>query len=111
MYAHKVFTKVSPNAARVTYPLVSDRNQAISRAYRVLDSKGGYAMRGTVIISPEGIIKARSIYPPEVGRNAFEILRLIQGLQHNQQTGQGIPANWVSGQAAITPDQGLIGEV
>jgi NADH-dependent peroxiredoxin subunit C len=111
VYAHKVFTKFSPNAARVQYPLVSDRNQMISRAYRVLNPNAGAAMRGTVIIDPQGVIKAKFVYPPEVGRNAFEILRLLQGLRYNLETGQGVPANWVSGQAGIVPDTGMIGEV
>jgi peroxiredoxin (alkyl hydroperoxide reductase subunit C) len=73
----------------------------ISRAYRVLDENGGVSFRATVIIDPEGTIVSKSIYPREVGRNTYEILRLIQGIQYGRETGLGIPANWIPGQPGI----------
>lgn len=111
VYAHKVFKDISPSVRNVQYPLVSDRNQQISRAYRVFDETAGVALRGTVIIDPEGIIIAKLIYPREVGRNTHEILRLLQAIQYGRQTGLGVPANWVPGMTGIqrrTEDIGRI---
>ncbi|PLR76919.1 alkyl hydroperoxide reductase [Bacillus sp. V3-13] len=101
VYAHKVFRETSASLRNVSYPLVSDRTQEISRAYRVLDEQTGASFRATFIISPEQIIFSKHIYPKEVGRNVPEIVRLIQGIQFTQQTGQGVPANWVPGNKGI----------
>ncbi len=111
VYSHKVFTEVSPAASKVNYPLVSDRNHHISRAYRVLNEHSGATYRGTVIVDPEGIIVTKMVYPVEVGRNVYEILRLIQGLQYSEKTGQGIPANWVPGQPGIVRNTMYIGRI
>ena len=111
VYAHKVFTEVSPAASKVNYPLVSDRNHRISRDYRVLNEEAGATYRGTVIINPEGVIVSKMMYPVEVGRNAFEILRLMQALQYNQKTGEAVPANWVPGQPGIARRSRYIGRV
>ncbi len=111
VYAHKVFTEVSPAASKVTYPLVSDRNHRISRDYRVLNEEAGATYRGTVIVNPEGVIVSKMTYPVKVGRNAFEILRLMQALQYNQKTGEAVPANWIPGQTGIPPRSRYIGRV
>lgn len=93
------------------FPLLSDRNHRISRAYRVLDEASGVAYRATVIVDPEGTIVSKLIYPREVGRNTYEILRLLQGIQFGRQTNLGVPANWVPGMLGIerrTEDIGRI---
>lgn len=93
------------------YPLLSDRNHFISRAYRVLDNDAGTAFRATVIVNPEGIISAKLVYPLEVGRNTYEILRLLQGIQYGKQTGLGVPANWVPGMQGISRRTEDIGKI
>lgn len=111
IYSHKVFTEISPSAAKVTFPLLSDRTHQISKAYRVLNEKTGAALRATIIIDPEGIIAARFVNPLEVGRNVYEILRVIQGIQYSRRTGEGIPANWAAGQPGIIRDPKYIGRI
>ncbi len=97
-----MFTEVSPSAAKIQYPLISDRNHQISKSYRVLQEQSGTALRGTVIIDPVGMIMSKMVYPTEVGRNSFELLRLIQALQYNKVTGKVVPANWMPGQEGIS---------
>lgn len=111
IYAHKVFTEISPSARTVQFPLLSDRNQQISRAYRVLDETSGAAFRATIFVDPEGIIASKIIYPKEVGRNAYELLRLMQGIQYGRQTGLGVPANWVPGMPGIQRDFSKVGTI
>lgn len=101
IYAHKVFKDISPSARQVPFPLLSDRNQRISRAYRVLDPSSGASFRATILVNPEGVIKAKLIYPPEVGRSADEILRILQGQQFARGTGLGVPAGWTPGMPGI----------
>jgi len=111
VYAHKVFTEVSPSAAKVNFPLVSDRTHEISKAYRVLNEHTGATFRATVIIDPEGTIVTKMVYPLEVGRNVYEILRVIQGVQYARRTQEGVPANWVPGQPGIVRDPKYIGRI
>jgi peroxiredoxin (alkyl hydroperoxide reductase subunit C) len=111
VYSHKVFTEVSPSLSNVTYPLVSDRTHKISMAYRVLNANAGTTYRATIIINPEGTIETKLVNPLEVGRNIHEILRLIQALQHNRITGEGVPANWTPGQRGIMRNPQYIGRI
>jgi NADH-dependent peroxiredoxin subunit C len=111
VYSHKVFTEVSPSAAKVNFPLLSDRTHQISKAYRTLNPKTGATFRVTTIVDPEGIIVTKLVNPLEVGRNVYEILRLLQAIQYGRQTGEGIPANWVPGQQGIKRDPNLIGKI
>jgi NADH-dependent peroxiredoxin subunit C len=111
VYSHKVFTDVSPSAQKVQYPLISDRNQRISKAYRVLDPKIGASFRATIFIDPEGIIVAKLVYPREVGRNIPELVRLLQGIQYGRKTGTGVPANWLPGMPGIKRDFSKVGTI
>ncbi len=111
VFSHKVFTETSSLVKNVTYPLLSDRTHKISRAYRVLNEKVGAAYRATIIINPEGIIELRNVYPLEVGRNIFEIIRVLQGIQYERETGEVVPANWVPGQRWISRDSRYIGKI
>lgn len=103
--------ETSPSLKNVTYPLVSDRNQEISRAYRVLNEESGAAFRASFFIDPEQIILAKFIYPREVGRNLGEHIRLLKGLQYAKKTGEGLPANWVPGEPGIVRDPQKIGHI
>jgi alkyl hydroperoxide reductase subunit AhpC len=111
VYSHKVFTEVSPSASKVMFPILSDRSHKISKAYRVLNEKTGTTFRATIIIDPEGIIVTKFVYPLEVGRNVYEILRVIQGIQYGRRTGEGIPANWIPGKPGIIRDPKYIGRI
>lgn len=44
------------------------------------NEKTGAPFRATIIIDPEGTIVSKFVNPPEVGRNVYEILRVIQGI-------------------------------
>ncbi len=111
VYSHKVFTEVSPSASKIVFPLISDRNHKISKAYHVLNERTGATFRATIIIDPDGMISSRWINPPEMGRNIFEIVRILQGIQFARQTGTGIPANWLPNQSGIKKDPDLIGKI
>lgn len=111
VYAHKVFAEISPSARLVQYPLLSDRSHEISRKYGVLREELGFTFRATFIIAPGGEIKYTCLYPPEVGRNVEEILRVIQGLQFEEATGLGVPAGWQPGDPGIKRDFNLVGSI
>lgn len=111
VYAHKVFANISPSARKVTYPLISDRSQQICRSYGVLREELGFSYRATFIIAPGGEVKYVCLYPPEVGRDVGEIVRVVQGLQFEAATGLGVPAGWRPGLPGIQRDFSLIGKI
>lgn len=91
--------------------MLSDRNQEISRAYRVLDEHSGAAFRASFFIDPDQIISSKLIYPREVGRNLAEHVRLLKGIQYAKQTGEGVPANWKPGEPGIIREPQKIGHI
>lgn len=111
IYSHKVFTETSPSAMTVNFPLLSDRSHQISKAYRVLNEKTGVSLRATIIINPEGTIVAKLVNPREVGRNVYEIVRIIQGLQYSEISGESVPANWVPGEPGIRRNINYAGKI
>lgn len=111
VYAHKVFTEISPSASRVRYPLLSDRSGRIPWLYGALKPESGTAGRVSVLIDPEGKVAAYVAYPPDVGRHAVELLRMVQAAQFSRQTGLGAPANWMPGDGGLARTPELVGRI
>lgn len=87
---------------RIRYPLVSDLRKSISSSYQVLTS-AGFALRGTFIIDPNGVIRQSSVNDAPVGRNVDEVLRTLDALQFVAKHGEVCPANWEEGGKTIKP--------
>ncbi|RID85160.1 peroxiredoxin [Mesobacillus zeae] len=111
IYAHNAFKQTSPPLKDAAFPLVSDRNQEIGNAYKVLDRKAGATVRASVFISPDQIIHAKFIYPREIGRNIPEHFRLLQAFFFEKETGKGVPANWIPGHPGINMAPSYIDKV
>ena len=62
------------------FPLASDRNQQVSRAYGVLDDAGQSA-RAVFIVDPEGVVRHEVIHDDRVGRSVDELLRVLTALR------------------------------
>jgi peroxiredoxin (alkyl hydroperoxide reductase subunit C) len=60
-------------------------------------------VRNVFIIDPNGIIRAKLIYPLTNGRNIGEILRLLEALQTTDAEHVATPANWRPGYPTIMP--------
>lgn len=87
---------------KISYPLVSDLNKSISRAYGVL-LDAGIALRGLFLIDREGIIRHQVVNDLPLGRNVNEALRILYALQFTEKHGEVCPANWNKGEEAMTP--------
>lgn len=105
-----MFHEISPNASKVQYPLLSDRNGKIARSYGVYGAETGAAFRASFIIDPQGRIRYYSVYPREVGRNVEEIVRTLEGIQYGEATGEGVPAGWQPGMPGIERDFAKVGQ-
>jgi peroxiredoxin (alkyl hydroperoxide reductase subunit C) len=81
---------------KLGFPLLSDITNEISRAYQVL-LDDGFALRGTFIIDPNGILKSIVMNDTAIGRSIDETLRTLQALQTGKLTGCG----WRPGDEAV----------
>ena len=111
VYSHKIFAEVSPSGKLIQYPLLSDRSHNIALKYGVLRKELGFTFRATFILAPGGEVKYTCLYPPEVGRNVAEIIRVIQGLQYEAATGLGVQAGWIPGKQGIQRHFSLVGKI
>ncbi|TXG83818.1 MAG: redoxin domain-containing protein [Sphingomonadales bacterium] len=98
---------------QVRFPIVEDPSMAIGRAYGMIDeqSRDSTTMRTTFFIDPEGVIRATTCYPHDVGRSVEEMLRLLKALQKVSSAPALTPEGWTEGRPVLrlppdTPDAG-----
>lgn len=96
VFSHKKWIK--DDLGDLNYPLIGDMTKQLARDYGVLLPEQGIATRGTFIIDPEGTLQYMGIHNLDVGRDANEILRVLQGLK----TGELCGAGWKPGEKHVT---------
>lgn len=83
----------------ISYPLLSDEDKEMSRAYEVLDEKEGVCLRATFIINPSGVISYQIVSHVNVGRSVEETLRVLKALR----TERLCPSDWQPGASTGDP--------
>jgi peroxiredoxin (alkyl hydroperoxide reductase subunit C) len=97
-------------AVEVRFPILEDPTMVIGRAYGMVSEHDhdSAAVRTTFFIDPNGIIRAMTCYPANLGRSVPEMLRILDGLQAIDAHGALAPANWRHGEALLAqPAQDL----
>ena len=110
---------------KVNYPLISDLDKSVARAYDVLlgaepatvmthDDEvetsigGGVTMRGSFLIDEEGTVRHAVLNDLPLGRNIDEMLRMVDALAFHTEHGEVCPAGWKTGDTAMTAsDDGM----
>jgi len=110
---------------KVNYPLISDLDKSVARAYDVLlgaepatvmthDDEvetsigGGVTMRGSFLIDEDGTIRHAVLNDLPLGRNIDEMLRMVDALAFHTEHGKVCPADWKTGDTAMTAsDDGM----
>ena len=109
LYSHLAWIRALREAlgVDVEFPILEDPSMAIGRAYGMIDdhSADSTSMRSTFYIDPEGVIRAITCYPHNVGRSVDEMLRLLQGLREVAANDVLTPEGWRPGQPRmLLPD-------
>lgn len=94
----------------VRFPIVEDPTLVIGRAYGMVapEDSDSATVRTTFFIDPQGIIRALTCYPANVGRSTPEMLRMLDALQAVDNRPVLAPANWMPGEALLShPDVSL----
>ena len=95
VHSHKRWLK--DDLGNLGYPLLADLTKRMSRDYADLIEAAGIATRGTFIIDPDQKIQYMGIHNTKVGRDAGEIIRVLNGLQ----SGELCAAGWKKGDTHI----------
>jgi alkyl hydroperoxide reductase subunit AhpC len=108
-FSHLAWSKVPVSEGGIgpiNFPLLSDLDKKIAKAYDVLLDEGedaGVALRGTFIIDPKGIVRHAAVNDLPVGRSVPEVLRLLQAFQFADKAGNVCPSKWTPGSNGIKP--------
>lgn len=97
-------------AVEVRFPILEDPTMVIGRAFGMVSEHDhdSAAVRTTFFIDPDGIIRAMTCYPANLGRSVPEMLRILDGLQAIDTHGALAPANWQQGETLLEqPTQNL----
>lgn len=101
-YVHKAWHEGSELVGRVTYPMLADPAHVLARDFEVLNEPAGIAERGAFIVDPEGRIQVYEVTASGIGRNAEELLRLLQAAKFVAEHGDQVcPARWRPGAKAL----------
>mgnify|MGYP000675153858 CR=1 FL=1 len=97
----------------VRFPIVEDPTLVIGRAYGMVapqDNDSG-TVRTTFFIDPEGVVRAMTCYPANVGRSTPEMLRTLAALQAVDAGSVLAPANWEPGDDLLQQPSALLDDV
>lgn len=97
----------------VRFPILEDPTLVIGRAFGMVSAQDSDSatVRTTFFIDPEGVIRAMTCYPANLGRSVPEMLRILDGLQAIDAKGALAPANWQPGEPMLKPPAHDLDEV
>jgi peroxiredoxin (alkyl hydroperoxide reductase subunit C) len=107
LYAHLAWVRAIRDTFGITipFPVIEDPSMAIGRAYGMIDENASdsAAVRASYFIDPEGVIRALTWYPMNVGRSVEEMVRLLAALQRTAREDVMTPEGWQPGGELLLP--------
>ena len=111
-FVHKAWHDESERIKKVTYPMLADPAHVLARDFDVLIESDGVAERGAFIVDPEGKVQVYQVNAGGIGRNAKELLRLVQAAKFVAEHGDQVcPAKWQPGAETLKPSLDLVGQL
>ena len=97
----------------VRFPIVEDPTLVIGRAYGMVapHDNDSATVRSTFFIDPQGIVRAMTCYPANVGRSIPEMLRMLDALQAVDHAAALAPANWQEGEPLLSQPSANLDDV
>lgn len=109
---HKAWHTASDTIKKITFPMVADPAHRVSNAYGTLIEEEGVSTRASILINPDGIIKAFEYHDNSVGRSGEELLRKLQAAIFSHENGGEVcPVNWKPGGKTLKPGLDLVGKI
>ena len=94
----------------IDFPIIEDPTLVIARAYGMIgpDSDDASSVRATYFLDPNGILRASTTYPFNVGRSVDELIRLMAALRRVDDGSVLAPEGWTPGANLLSvPSQEL----
>lgn len=111
-YTHLGWVQAEMLLKGIKFQMGSDPTGKVSRMFGIYDEQSGLALRGTFIISPDGILTGSEINYYNVGRNAEELLRKMKANVYlSAHPNEACPAKWEEGHKTLKPGAKLVGKV
>lgn len=112
-FVHLAWHKSEKELAQVRYPMAADPTGKVSRLFGVYDENTGLALRGTFIISPEGLLMNSEVNFYNLGRNIDELMRKFKANLHMaRKPSEVCPSKWKDeGDKTLVPSEELVGAV
>lgn len=112
-WVHKAWHDTSDAIKKITFPMLADPTQKLSRAFGVYIEEEGVDLRGSFVIDPDGILQAMEVHADGIGRNAKELLRKLKAAKFVYEHGgaQVCPANWEEGNDTLKPGLDMVGKI
>lgn len=105
IYAHVAWVRNIKEKfdVEIEFPIVEDISMAISTAYGMLDngSDSTATVRAVFFIDPSGLLRAKILYPMQVGRSVTEIIRVLSALQSSDEHKMSAPEGWKPGEELV----------
>ncbi len=110
MWDEKELSKISGKTN--PFPLLSDPCGEIGKLYGVFNEELNINLRGSFIISPDGIVQSMEVIAAPVGRDFNEALRQITAHQFvKNNANKAAPCGWNQGKQVLEPAPQLVGKV
>lgn len=107
LYAHHAWIRAIRDNFGITisFPVIEDPSMAIGRAYGMIDdtARDSATIRSTYFIDPDGVVRAITCYPHNVGRSVAEMLRILSALQRAHDGSVMTPEGWQPGDDLLLP--------
>jgi len=82
----------------VNFPVIADDNKSVAKLLGVWNDEESVALACVYVMGPFKRIRFRLSCQQDVGRNFYEVLRIIDALNVNDEVGCSAPANWSYGE-------------
>ncbi len=112
VFSHKMWHETSPVVKTVLFPMGSDHRHVFVTLFGVYCEEDGLAYRASVVVDPNGVVRAMEVHDNSIGRSAAELLRKVKAAKYVQEhSGKVCPASWQEGDATLTPGTDLVGKI
>ncbi len=100
------------SGVKIEFPLIADLDFKVAAAYGMVHEavSDTAAVRAVFAIDPKNIVRAIIYYPPQLGRNVDELVRIFEAIQTTDRSSVSLGANWQPGDPVIVPSPATVAD-
>ena len=112
-FVHLAWKREEKELSSVAFQMGADPTGKLGRMFGVYDEGSGLTLRGTFVISPEGVLMNSEVNFYNMGRNIDELMRKFKAnLYLGKKANEGCPSKWKDeGDKTLTPGPEMVGRV